>query len=118
MTQHRAKPRPSTEPPLADWIVRDAITAELDEPYCVLNFDDDGQVQAIVHMLGYGVAMTRTYWPGHADHRWPPTRVARTPQVARWMLAERPAQFVAVPESVVQQMYPGWNLAFTSPNPE
>lgn len=104
--------------PLAPNIIPNAITADLEEPYCVLNYDEAGDVQAIVNSLGNGVTLTRTYWPGHADWRWPPTRVARTAQTARWMLAEQPPQMVAVPESVVWAMYKGWNLAFTNPNPE
>jgi len=108
--------------PLADNIIPDAITSELEEPYCVLSYDDDGKVQAMVNTLGpalgHTVTMTRTYWPGHADWRWPPTRVAKTAQQARWMLAEQPPQMVAVPESLVWTMYRGFNIAFTNPEPE
>jgi|SRR5579859_990385 len=104
--------------PLAPGIASDPTTSELTEPYCVLSQDDNGSVAAMVYTLEKGVTLTRTYWPGHADVRWPPTRLATSPQQARWLLAERPMQMVAVPESVVQQMYRGWNLALTDWNPQ
>lgn len=103
--------------PLAPGIVRDPTTSELTEPYCVLSMDDAGDMQAMVYALGSGVTMTRTYWPGHADYRWPPTRVAMTAMQAREMTAARPQHMVAVPESVVREMFPGWNLAFTATDP-
>jgi hypothetical protein len=118
MTANRSQRRRATEPPLADGIVRDPTTSELREPYCVLLMDDAGTISGIVHTLGNGVTLTRTYWPGHADHRWPPTRVATTAQQARYMLAERPRHNVAVPASVVQELCRGTNLAFTSPEPQ
>lgn len=102
--------------PLDPGIVLDPTTSELTEPYAVLTMDDDGAIQAMVYTLE-SITVTRTYWPGHADVRWPPTRVATTPQQVRQMTAERPQHMVAVPESVVWQMYQGWNIACTAPTP-
>ena len=109
--------RPSPDEPLAPGIILDPVTSELSEPYCVLQMDDQGAISAMVYDHASYV-ITRTYWPGHADWRWAPTRVATTQQQARWLLAERPANLVAVIESVVQEMFRGQNLAFTSPNPQ
>jgi hypothetical protein len=107
--------------PLEPPIVGNAVTSTLMEPYCVFMQDDNGDVSAIVYTMGPqgdSVLFTRTYWPGHADERWQPTKLATTPEQARWLLAERPMQMIALPESLVQSMYRGWTFSLTAATPE
>jgi len=107
--------------PLRTPIVRNSLTSELTEPYCVFMQDDDGQVSTVVYKMGPEenyTPFTRTYWPGHADERWQPTKLATTAPQAREMLAERPMHMVALPESLVWEMYRGWTYSITAPTPE
>lgn len=107
--------------PLDGLIVRNDVTSELTEPYCVFWQDDDGQVSAIVYTVGpqgNATYTTRTYWPGRADQRWQPTKAATTAPQAREMLAARPQQMIAIPESLVWSMYRKMTLALTAATPE
>ncbi len=109
-------------------IIDDPTTISLREPYCVLWLDDADErgqrgVSTMVHRFLNSsddgeMTLTRSYRPGHADSRWPPTVLAITPGEVRLAFNVRPAQKVAVPVSLVQQMYKGWNLALVYPRPE